>query len=591
MKKKFTGILVCLLMLCMSLFAGCNLVETDNNKVYNAVVAEIYNKDNTKVAEITNRDLISGYQSYGANLVSYYGYTMNEAVNATLKQLENRKITINTAENLFEIDSKGKGLTTLEKNYLYDTTVQSLKDNLKSYYDEIVEEKTEETAEENDNKTFNGYVKNAELTTDEEGNYVVSKVDKKDGLLEDYRHTGANRDFNNAEDKSLIYENFVKSLYNEDFEEAYQNYYSDLKTAETGLKLSTKSKDVFEREIDRLYKINYENYVVQKYSESFLSSSDVSNVTVNDILSLYSSKVRADYASYVLEQSTSYSDDVSDNLQDVYYFKNDENSNKYFTVANILFQFDDNQQSKYNDLSAKLENNNGQSGNDTTLEEIDSLYAQIEPVIRQYNNITGEYEVIENTYDLSVEDIIEQKIEIELKTAQTTGSVNLIGDTINDLIYRYNEDPGMFNATVPYVIGVDSEGKAVSSFVEEFNDAGLKLYDNGKGQVGDVAVCRSQYGIHVLVYTGACQNLFDGIDYSFNLAKTVSNNDKDGKHAIEVLNSTRINPLVNKTYFDVLYDELVTDNSSYFQTAHTNFLRENYEIKVYRGRIADTLKD
>ena len=149
----------------------------------------------------------------------------------------------------------------------------------------------------------------------------------------------------------------------------------------------------------------------------------------------------------------------------------------------------------------------------------------------------------------------------------------------------------MFNATVPYVIGVDEKGNAVSSFVEEFNDAGLELYDNGNGDVGDVAVCRSQYGIHVLVYTGLCQNLFDGIDSTFNLAVDSSANEKDGKNAIEVLYSTRINPLVNKTYFDALYDELVADNSSYFQTANSNFLREDYEIKVYRGRIAESLKD
>ena len=45
MKKKFTGFLVCLLMLCMSLFAGCNLVETDNSKI-NILAAH---------ADLTNR--------------------------------------------------------------------------------------------------------------------------------------------------------------------------------------------------------------------------------------------------------------------------------------------------------------------------------------------------------------------------------------------------------------------------------------------------------------------------------------------------------------------------------------------------------
>lgn len=590
MKKKFTGILVCLLMLCMSLFAGCNLVETDNFKMYNAVVAEIRNKDGVKVAEITNRELISGYQSYGAQQVQYYGKTKKEAVNMTLTQLENRKIAVITAEKNFGIDKTGKGLTSLEKTYLYETTVDTLKENLDSYYKEIVKTENEES-NENDNVVFNGYEKNATLSTDENGNYIVVKEDKKDGLLEDYRPVGENRDYNNAEDKALIYENFIISLYNDDYKEAYEKYYKDLKSAEYGMKLSTNSKEVFEREIQRLYNINYENYMVEKFTESFVNSSNVSNITTNDILSLYSSKVRADYTSYVLEKDSGYDTDVSDTLKDVYYFKNDDESTKYFTVANILFQFDEDQQETYNTKSAELEANKGKDGYDTILAEIESLYTQIEPLIRQYNEVTGEYEEIDNTSNLTVDDIIYDKIEIVLKNAQTTGSVNVIGDTINDLIYQYNEDPGMLNAEVPYVIGVNKEGKAVSNFVDEFNDAGLELYDNGNGQIGDMAIAKSQYGIHVLIYTGKCENLFDGINSSFNLVGASSESNEEGQKAIEILYRTRVNIMLDKTYFDVLYDELYNDNFTYFQTANANFLREDYEIKVYRGRIADSLKD
>ena len=138
MKKKFTGFLVCLLMLCMSIFAGCNLVETDNDKMYNAIVAEIYYKDNSKVAVITNRDLVSAYQSYGAQQVQYYGKTKAEAVNMTIIQLQNRKIAVLTAEKMFGIDKTGKGLTTLEKTYLYEMTQDAIKSNLDSYYNEIV---------------------------------------------------------------------------------------------------------------------------------------------------------------------------------------------------------------------------------------------------------------------------------------------------------------------------------------------------------------------------------------------------------------------------------------------------------------------
>lgn len=594
MKKKFTGILVCLLMLCMSIFAGCNLVETDNSKLYNAVVAEIYNKDNAKVAVITNRDLISGYQSYGATYVQYYGYSMEKAVDMTLKQLENRKIAVLTAEKQYGIDSTGKGLSTTEKNYLYDSTVSSLKENLDSYYDDIVGSDTEETEE--DKVTFKGYEKSATLSTDSDGNYVIVKEDKQDGILDDYRHTGADKDYNNASDKALIYDNFVKSLYNENYEKAYQNYLKDLKVAEYGLKLSKNSKEIFEREIERLYKINYENYMVEKYTESFENDENISNITTQDILNLYSSKVRAGYTQYVLEKDSGYDDNISSSLKDMYYFKNDNESTKYFTVANILFKFDDAQQAKYNTLKSQLDANSGKDGYDSIVAQIDDLYAQIEPVIRQYNEVTDEYEEIENINNLTVDDIIyndeiQISLQTALQTAQTTENVNIIGDTINGYIYKYNEDGGMFNADMPYVIGVDVNGDAVSSFVDEFNDAGLDLYNNGNGKIGDIAVTRSQYGIHVLVYTGACENLFDGINSTFNLASTTTEDDERAENAIVKLYNTRVNPLVDKTYFDVLYDELYTDNFTYFQSANSNFLREDYSIKVYRGRIADSLKD
>lgn len=591
MKKKFTGFLVCLLMVCMTLFAGCNLVETDNSKMYNAVVAEIYNKNNVKVAEITNRDLLSGYQNYGALYVQSYGYTKAEAVKMTLTQLENRKIVVMTAEDEFGIDKTGKGLTAIEKAYLYESTVDSLRENLKYYYNQLVGSESSSATEENDNKTMTAYDKKVELSHDSNGNYILKKRDKNNGILDSYRPSSEYKDHSFAENKDEIYEDFVNSLYNEDYTKAYDNYYKDLRSAEYGLKLSTGANEVFAREIERLYNINYENYLVEKYNESFLNSTGISNVSVNKILSLYSSKVRAGYTQYVLEKDSGYNSDVSDALQDVYYFKNDSESTKYFTVANILFQFDDNQQATYKSLNAQLEANVGKDGYDKIKTDIDELYTQIDPVIRQYNSISGEYEVVDNTDNLTVDDIISDKIEIVLQNAQTTGNENFIGDTIADLIYQYNEDPGMFSAEMPYVIGVDKDGNAVSSFVESFNEAGLQLYNNGQGKIGDVAVAKSEYGIHVLVYTGACTNLFDGIDSRFDLSNLTNSNDTEAKEAIEILNNTRVNILNDKTYLDVLYDELYKDNSSYFQSANINFLREEYEITVYSGRFASSLKD
>lgn len=587
MKSKIKVFLMCFVLLCMSLFAGCSLVETNNNKLYNAVVADIYNKEGKKVAEISNRELISGYESYGNMYVQYYNYTKAQAVDMTLKQLENRKIVILEAEKLFNVNYEtGEGLDEKEKGYIYDQTVESLYANLKNYYDKVLGT-TEEEEKDEDEIKFEGYSKNVTLDYDENGNYVIKKLNVKDGLLDGFRPTNnILKSFYNEAEKAEIYDNFIeKGFSSDDYQKALKYYLIDLKSAEYGMNLTTDAKSMFEREIERLYKVNYENYIVQKYSENNKKSGEIASVTTDDILKLYSSKVRASYTKYAIEKDGNYGENVSSSLNDVYYFRGDEEANKYFTVANILFKFDDAQTARYEEINKKLSESEVY---DEYESDLNALYSQIKPVIRQLNEDTGIYEEIDNDFNLSVNDIIYDKIQIALKNAQTTGDVGYIGDTINNYIYTYNEDTGMFNAKSNYVIGVDKDGKAVSSFVEEFNEAGLKLYNNGRGKIGDMEVARSSFGIHVLVYTGACENLFDGIDETFELGGNAGS--EEGEHAISVLANTRVNMLVDKTYLDLLYDEIYQDNYAFFEQANINFLRENYEIKVYQGRFADSLK-
>ena len=578
MKKKFTGILMSFCLLCMGLLAGCSLVETNYGRYYNQVVAVVENKESGERAEITKSDLISGYQSYGYTYEQYYGYSREEAITETLTLLENRKITILTAEEEFGIDMGGTGLSTKEKSYLYQQVVDSLDSNLQSYYDDIVGTSEEETS---DDITFEGYDKSAKLveTTNSQGEtvYAIERTNVEDELLGDFFPT-VDRDFNNSDDRALIYENFRDYVLNanDDYKKAFDNYFSDLRATEYGQNLSTDAPSVFEREIDRLYKVAYENYVVEKYSYSNRNLDSISSITPSQIVDLYTSKVRQSYTQYVLENDSNYDTNVQENLNDVYYFKNGNDDTKFFTVANVLFMFTDEQQDEYDAIVAKMEADDGGYYQVQYQQDLDRLYSQITPVLRVYNESTGVYEEVEDTNGLTVANVYNNMI-ISLANAKNE-SVNAIGDTINNFIYTYGEDTGMFNAESNYVIGIDSEGNAVSSFVESFNDAAIELYDNGNAEIGDISgLVRSEYGIHVLIYTGACENLFDGITSSFSLSE----------NAIETLYTTRVNLLVDKTYFDVLYDEIYSDNYSYFESTNLNFLRQNYNITEYTGRYSD----
>lgn len=575
MKKRFAGILMCMMMLCMSLLAGCSLVERDYNRYYSQAVAVVKHKENGKSAQVTKRELVEGYQSYGYMYEQSYGYTRKEALSLTLSMLENRKITLLEAEEKFGISGNGKeGLSTKEQTYLYDQVVSSLKANLEVYYNQVTGQSTSE--EESEDITFEGYDKTAMLEY-KNGQYVIIKTQTTEDPLADYKFDSSNpKNFFNNEDYKAIYENFRENILgaDEDYQKAFLEYARVLRLSEYGQNLSTDTPSIFDREIQRLYSLAYENYMITKYSYSNRNSSNVSSVTTSDILNMYSSKVRADYTEYVLEGDSGYDEDMQNNLNEMYYIRQDSEATKFFTVVNVLFKFTDEQQAEYDAITA-LSTDEGGLTSDQINQKLDSLYAKITPVVRSYNENDDIYEEVEE-HSYTVSDIY-NKMSSLLSSAKATGNVNYIGDTINDFIYQYNEDTGMFNATNNYVIGIDSEGEVVSSFVDSFNEAAIELYNGGKGQVGDISgLVRSEYGIHVLIYTGECKNLFDTINVS-------------DQEALEKLYDTRVNILVDKTYFDVIYDEIYVDNYTYFENNHMRYLRQEYTISEYQGRYDDLL--
>ncbi len=581
MKKKLIGFLMCFMLMCTSLLAGCSIVEPDYGKYYNQVISVVENTKTNQSAVITKKELISAYQSYGYNYEQYYGMTREEAIDETITLLQNRKITLLTAEKEFGVSEQGKnGLTEKEQTYLYQKVVDSLNENLETYYKSIIGEDEEETEEET--ITFEGYTKNATLVV-ENGKYSIKKENVSKDPLANFTYTTA-RNYFNKEDFDLIYSNFRDYVLNanQDYKDAFKEYVRQIKISEYGQGLSEDTPSMFEREIERLYNVAYETYMIEKYSYSNKNLDEISSISVNDILSLYNNKVRKSYTQYVIEQDSSYDDNMQSSLNDIYYYRTDSEATKFFTVANILFKFTDEQQAKFDEINS-IDVGEGGITQAEKDEKLNQIYSSIKPVVRQYDEESGNYIEIES--DKTLEDVCKE-IYTALYNAQNSGNVNNVGDVINNFIYKYNEDTGMFNADSNYVIGVKDE-EVVSSFVDSFNDASIDLYKNGSGKIGDSvlntkdgnytsSLVRSEYGLHLIIYTGACENLFDTLNVS-------------DENAIETLNSTRVNLLVDKTYFDVLYDEIYQDNYSYYESTNLNFLRQDYKITIYSNRYSDLL--
>lgn len=557
----------------MSLLAGCSLVDTNYKDYYTQIVATV-EKDGHRY-EISKRELMYAYQTTGYQYVQYYGMSKEQAYKQMLTSLENTKILVDTAERTFNISRDGLNLSEKEKTYLYSEVEDAFEANYEVFYKDIVGEEKSSQEEDTNSVAITSYTKNASYNALDK---TITRENKSAKLLSGFSYTYA-RDINKNEDKELIYTNLLQRLHSDERKKALRDYYRNLKANEYGMGLNTDQKDVFMREIERLYNSVYETYVCAKYNESILDDKST-NVTPESIANLYASKVRAGYTQYVIERDSNYDSTLTGSVDTMYYFKEGATDNKYFTVANILIKFDETQQKQYDAYTKEYEDAKDPSLYEDYQSNIEGVYNTLEPVIRIYNNGTKTYDG-EKSKDTSVDEVYSD-ITSRLSRAQATGDVNKVGDEINKLVYEYNEDPGMLKGGNNYVIGVDKDGNLISnSFVSSFNDGAIELFNKGNAKVGDVSgYVKTNYGIHILIYTGECKNLFEGIDSTFSLSED----------AVNVLYTTRVNPLIDKTYFDVMYNEIYSDNTTSYQQANLSVLKQDYTIYEYSSRFSDLFK-
>lgn len=595
MKVKVTGLIMCIMMFCVCVLSGCNLVTTDRAAFLNTVVASFTNKETKEKTNIIKKDLITAYNTYGY-YYQQYGMDEKEALDATLELLVNRKIMLVTSEKMFS-----EGLSEKEKAYLWQSTLEGLESNFTTYYNTAAGiTGGSEEEKKNEARIFNGYTKNAQLKYNN-GQFEIVKTTIANKVLDDFNFDPNHAyDATKKEDKEIMYTNFLSVVNAENAGEyhrqAYNDYLKALKSSEEGLKLSTAADEVFMREIDRIYQISYENYMITKYEETYRNYSELSNISVQDVLNSYASQVRASYARYShdVENSTNYEENMKSDSTTIYYYRDGMDDTQFFQVAHILFKFTDEQAAEYKSLQAQYgsNGNGGITDKDTYDRKISELVSRIKPVVR-VKNAKGEYEetAVKTSYEDNAYDLARY---IKNQVGAKTDTLDK-ADAFREFIYKYNDDPGMINANNNYTIGVNKseaeEGedyKIYSNFVTEFNDAAIALYNDGKGKVGDISEpVLSENGIHVLFYVGELNNLFQNITEDFALTNDIT---VGGLSPIEVLNTNRVNIFVDKTYFDVVYDGLISDRFASFQTLHINDMRKDYNITHYKSNYDDLIK-
>ncbi len=600
MKRKFTGIILCLMMVCISVLSGCALITRDQKAYLYQVVSSVVDKKTNERINITKKDLISAYNSYGYYYEQYYGYKKEEAVKKTLDLVVNRKITIREAKSIYS-----DGLEDKEKSYLWQQTADALEDNFMSYLNDRMGVSSSSNSSSSDERKFVDYTPKAELDTTT-GDFKIAKLTSLQKELDSFKWDNVLRDANTKEGREQIYTNFVGFVNQPNskaYTDAFNDYLKALKKNEKGLDLSTKTNEVFLREIERLYTVNYENYMITKYDEHFTNYSPYATITDEEILRLYAGQVKAGYTQYVIEKDSAYETNMQSDPTAINYYREGGEDTKFFQVAHVLFKFDTDQEAEYKRIQSDY-NKNIYTEEWAYEQDIKNLVSKVAPKIQKTaeGTLTDENQTILQASE-DEKNAIDMAAYIQNEVAKKNGLKDK-ATLFRDFIYKYNEDPGMIKKddsyTLGYTIGVNksekkgdsdkyaADYKVYSNFVTEFTDAAVGLYENAvDGGVSDYIV--TENGVHVLFYMGEVKNLFEGIGENFTLSDTHVDPDT-GLAPIEVLASSYVNCFVNRTYFDVLYDTLITDNFALFQNENIKLLRDKYNISHDPKAYADLTK-
>ena len=606
MKKKVFSLVLCLVM-CASVLAGCNLFGTDWEKYYNTVVATI-NYDyvsggitHTESVDITKRELINAYNSYGYNYEQNYGYTVEEAIDMTIDTIVNRKLMAKDVERTAE--ENGQALfNDAEKTYLWEETYDALLDNLYTYYEDIIGETSvgdEDADEETTGTIFEEYDKLAVLQTktDANGNktYEIRKYNatsKTSGSSHILSLDGVNYDveYQDSEGnfvfKDLIY-TYFEALTNasSNWRASLNQYLSDVRDNYSYMTFGD-DEEVFMFELNRIYDIVKENYLVDKYTELHNNlerdGSDVSNVRADAMLSYYEGLWMADYEKYVNKASSFQTGILSDSTT-VNYVNTDENT--YFNVGVIKI-----------DLTAELEELEGKLYNEIDEAEYQAQKQQL------FENASVEIKDSTNGVatgkTISAKDLL-TKIKTTLSGTRSYGVDALVNqqiayekaDAFVDYLYYYNDDSTYLNTDKMSAFGLSSTGEVLynttfsSAENDAFDQAIKELYNNGNAKVGDLSsLVYGEDGVYILFYAGKVENALTNVkDAGVNLTD------------LEIMARTRVNIFNTKTIFDMCYDALYSETLfDTFQEEHIKQLqneltREGDGITIYPDAYKDLI--
>lgn len=543
MKKFITYIFS--LLFCVTMFAGCSLIQLNPTKYYSQTVAQIVYDKNNKV-NFTMKDLLEAYDNYGYQLQQNDSTLSSEdALKQTAELMVQRYMLVKEIKNQIGELTQGEKNVLMRETYEHiNTTLASLEDEIRVEWDRVVNEddKDEDSSTEEEGPTeYQEYKPTVERVYYEEEVNGVTKYKSKLVRVEEEKE---------PEDESDPGE-FVQNITDADVSaEAWKRYIKTLQknNEELGIKLS--DEKAFEKEINRIYGVLEENKYISKYQEHLTKNLEIDSKSV---VESYKQKYKRDYELYSNNESA-YHTAMANDASTVYYHPN--SGNEYVYVTHVLLGFSDETLAKIKNLEKLYQSNSiEKSVYEAKLKQLQN----IETTMIDYYDENGNKKQI--SAQLAYEEIYnnvskyDKDVNFELRAKE-----------FNKYIYKYNTDQGILNRDFAYVVNLDTNVE--DQMVKEFADEARRLQKKeGVGAMSEPIL--TEYGYHIILNLGPVTNVveYNNID---NLTW-------------EALYNVKTQPSSEKTLFHVEYDALNSDETKVnaILTSLVNDLAAQVEVVNY----------
>lgn len=543
MKKFITYIFS--LLFCVTMFAGCSLIQLNPTKYYSQTIAQIVYDKNNKV-NFTMKDLLEAYDNYGYQLQQNDSTLSSEdALKQTAELMVQRYMLVKEIKNQIGELTQGEKNVLMRETYEHiNTTLASLEDEIRVEWDRVVNEddKEEDSSTEEEGPTeYQEYKPTVERVYYEEEVNGVKKYKSKLVRVEEEKE---------PEDESDPGE-FVQNITDADVSaEAWKRYMKTLQKNNEKLGIKLSDEKAFEKEINRIYGVLEENKYISKYQEHLTKNLEIDSTSV---VESYKQKYKRDYELYSNNESA-YHTAMANDASTVYYHPN--SGNEYVYVTHVLLGFSDETLAKIKNLEKLYQSNSiEKSVYEAKLKQLQN----IETTMIDYYDEKGNKKQI--SAQLAYEEIYnnvskyDKDVNFELRAKE-----------FNKYIYKYNTDQGILNRDFAYVVNLDTNVE--DQMVKEFADEARRLQKKeGVGAMSEPIL--TEYGYHIILNLGPVTNVveYNNID---NLTW-------------EALYNVKTQPSSEKTLFHVEYDALNTDETKVnaILTSLVNDLAAQVEVVNY----------